>query len=329
MTAIASINGKHDPDHTSNQPIECPRFSRGQKEIVLDHEDIKGKDSIVNSPVSGRQSVSPTLSNATATTTKSIMNAIGTSGAVVSNTPEPGLKRVPAVTFSDLKQQQKQDSLTQLKIESEKAKTSNNGSVATPASVVGNTAAIPNTTTTPRTVQVPGSPLVNEMKDFAPKQDNTINILDPIKPDKIVASSTPITKDNDEVTAITPTHTILSSEDLISNISMQTYPRSTSEETPGIQSVIPSIIPKRENSKNLDPRLPQDDGKLHVLFGATGSLSVFKIKPMIKKLEEIYGRDKISIQVILTQSATQFFEQRYTKKIIKSSEKLNKLAFTV
>lgn len=45
-----------------------------------------------------RVSVSPAGSQ-----TKSIMNASGTSGAVVSNTPEPGLKRVATVTFSDPK----------------------------------------------------------------------------------------------------------------------------------------------------------------------------------------------------------------------------------
>ena len=47
---------------------------------------------------SSKQSVSPTGSQ-----TKSIMNASGTSGAVVNNTPEPGLKRIPTVTFSDPK----------------------------------------------------------------------------------------------------------------------------------------------------------------------------------------------------------------------------------
>ena len=72
---------------------------------------------------------------------------------------------------------------------------------------------------------------------------------------------------------------------------------------------------KRESGKNVDPRLPLDDGKLHILFGATGSLSVFKLKQMIKKLEEIYGRDKISIMVILTENATKFFTQRYLRKI--------------
>lgn len=51
MTAVASTSGKQDADH--NQSIECPRFSRGQKEILLDHEDAKGKDSIINSPCQG------------------------------------------------------------------------------------------------------------------------------------------------------------------------------------------------------------------------------------------------------------------------------------
>ncbi|SSD59265.1 uncharacterized protein SCODWIG_01026 [Saccharomycodes ludwigii] len=74
--------------------------------------------------------------------------------------------------------------------------------------------------------------------------------------------------------------------------------------TSGINS---NIIPKRENAKNLEPRLPQNDGKLHILFGACGSLSVMKIKGMIKKLEDIYGgKDKISIQIILTEAAEKF-----------------------
>lgn len=40
-----------------------------------------------------RKSSSPSRSQ-----TKSIMNVSGSSGAVVSNTPEPGLKRIPTVT---------------------------------------------------------------------------------------------------------------------------------------------------------------------------------------------------------------------------------------
>ena len=47
------------------------------------------------------KSVSPGSSQ-----TKSIMNASGTSGAVISNSPEPGLKRVATVTFSDVKNNQ-------------------------------------------------------------------------------------------------------------------------------------------------------------------------------------------------------------------------------
>ncbi|GME99034.1 unnamed protein product [Ambrosiozyma monospora] len=56
---------------------------------------------------------------------------------------------------------------------------------------------------------------------------------------------------------------------------------------------------------NLNTRLPHDDGKLHVLFGACGSISIKKTRLIINKLEEIY-KDKISIQLILTKAAEHF-----------------------
>ncbi|KAF5100410.1 hypothetical protein D0Z00_001269 [Geotrichum galactomycetum] len=55
-----------------------------------------------------------------------------------------------------------------------------------------------------------------------------------------------------------------------------------------------------------DPRLPQDDGKLHILLAATGSTSTGKIRLIINKLNEIYGKEKISIQIILTKAAENF-----------------------
>jgi hypothetical protein len=64
---------------------------------------------------------------------------------------------------------------------------------------------------------------------------------------------------------------------------------------------------KKEALQNLDPRLPQDDGKIHILFGSCGSVGSSKIKLIIKKLEEIYGKDKLSIQLILTSAAEHFF----------------------
>ena len=102
-------------------------------------------------------------------------------------------------------------------------------------------------------------------------------------------------------------------EGSISKIGEPTLLESVLEEAMSPNAVLNPL--KRENViTNMDPRLPQDDGKLHVLFGASGSLSVFKLKHMIRKLEEIYGRDKISIQVILTNSATKFFAMKYMRK---------------
>ncbi|KAK6866775.1 Protein SIS2, partial [Candida tropicalis] len=63
---------------------------------------------------------------------------------------------------------------------------------------------------------------------------------------------------------------------------------------------------KGEQNSNIDPRLPQDDGKFHVLIGVCGALSVGKVKLIVNKLLEIYTSDKISIQVILTKSSENF-----------------------
>lgn len=57
---------------------------------------------------------------------------------------------------------------------------------------------------------------------------------------------------------------------------------------------------------NNDPRLPTDDGKIHILLGATGSISTGKLREIINKLGDIYGKDKVSIQIILTQAAEHF-----------------------
>ncbi|CAN6672948.1 hypothetical protein TRVA0_047S00760 [Trichomonascus vanleenenianus] len=66
--------------------------------------------------------------------------------------------------------------------------------------------------------------------------------------------------------------------------------------------------PRRESVEvpNHDPRLPQEDGKLHILLGATGSASTSKLKMIINKLENIYGRERVAIQVVLTRAAEGF-----------------------
>lgn len=71
----------------------------------------------------------------------------------------------------------------------------------------------------------------------------------------------------------------------------------------------PSAAPSQANNTSNtagDPRLPQDDGKLHILLAATGSISTGKLRLIINKLTEIYGRDKIDIQIILTKAAENF-----------------------
>ena len=64
-----------------------------------------------------------------------------------------------------------------------------------------------------------------------------------------------------------------------------------------------------EQNANIDPRLPQDDGKIHVLLGVCGALSTGKIKLIISKLFEIYTQDKITIQLIMTKSSENFLFQ--------------------
>ena len=77
----------------------------------------------------------------------------------------------------------------------------------------------------------------------------------------------------------------------------------------GSGSLPPNGVPLNATSSsavNGDPRLPQDDGKLHILLAATGSVSTGKLRLIIHKLTEIYGRDRACIQIILTKAAENF-----------------------
>lgn len=60
------------------------------------------------------------------------------------------------------------------------------------------------------------------------------------------------------------------------------------------------------SDQNVDPRLPQDDDKIHILLGVCGALSTSKIKLIILRLFEIYGHDKITIHLILTKASEHF-----------------------
>lgn len=52
----------------------------------------------------------------------------------------------------------------------------------------------------------------------------------------------------------------------------------------------------------------EDDGKIHVLLAATGSVATIKVPMIIDKLFQIYGSNKISIQLVITKSASHFLK---------------------
>lgn len=57
-----------------------------------------------------------------------------------------------------------------------------------------------------------------------------------------------------------------------------------------------------------DPRIPQDDGKIHILLGATGSLHIHHLRNIIHKLHSIYG-DRVAVQVIMTKAASKLLQK--------------------
>lgn len=368
--------------------------------------------------------------------TKSIMNASGTSGAVVSNTPEPGLKRIPTVTFSEPKagitlklstssqtsiskmlspsqqsvtspmnknvsttnsqqQQQQQQKSTIISIDplhkenftSESLLHNNNNKQKLPSDKndhvtasfgnkdnIHNEAALhskisqiqnpniklsmneilkeSNTASnskiqdehlhflvddslhTPVSLKSPGSSnsssprnsITNNAKllESVLEEEDSFPHKNDSKGDdnKDTSINKPlVTPQDSQLLDVNNRTTVLAKSDanpIINTSNINENDLTARQRSPSFvepkQFIAPNI-PKRESGKNVDPRLPQDDGKLHVLFGGTGSLSVFKIKPMIKKLEEIYGRDRISIQVVLTESASSFLTKRYMKRI--------------
>ncbi|EGW31701.1 uncharacterized protein SPAPADRAFT_62306 [Spathaspora passalidarum NRRL Y-27907] len=82
----------------------------------------------------------------------------------------------------------------------------------------------------------------------------------------------------------------------------------------------PSLGPNEQNP-NIDPRLLQDDGKIHILLGVCGALSTGKIKMIISKLYEIYTPERIVIQLILTKSSENFISQELIN-ILENSKKV-------
>ncbi|ODV79259.1 flavo protein-domain-containing protein, partial [Suhomyces tanzawaensis NRRL Y-17324] len=117
-----------------------------------------------------------------------------------------------------------------------------------------------------------------------------------IKPGKIRSRSGSNSAISDSLISAAPSR-------LISEVQSVASPKQSGNENPVTSS---GLI---EQNANIDPRLPQDDGKLHVLLGVCGALSTAKIKLIIGKLFEIYTPEKISIQLILTKSSENFLSQ--------------------
>ncbi|CAI4051356.1 phosphopantothenoylcysteine decarboxylase complex subunit VHS3 SKDI_15G2070 [Saccharomyces kudriavzevii IFO 1802] len=292
-----------------------------------------------------RKSTSPTGSQ-----TKSIMNASGTSGAVVSNTPEPGLKRIPTVTFSDSKLGSPRPDVEQTqpskvaKQPSEKKAASvhmasdNNdqgrslrdintkvlkdgdtsgSSFSTPTSILSNADAANNISSLlAKKLSLGGgadSILNSDNSSDSPRKEHPhFYVEDPLHTPSVRSRSNS-TSPRPSIVMNTFNPINIEREGSITKTGEPTLLESVLEEAMS-PNAVSNPLRKENIMTNMDPRLPQDDGRLHVLFGATGSLSVFKLKHMIRKLEDIYGRDRISIQVILTDSATKFFAMKYMRK---------------
>lgn len=87
------------------------------------------------------------------------------------------------------------------------------------------------------------------------------------------------------------------------------------------------VEPKKQLKKLIteeEPYVPftelfqnQDDEKIHILIGATGSVATIKVPMIIDKLFKIYGEKKVSIQLVLTKHAEHFLRGAKINKEVK------------
>lgn len=87
--------------------------------------------------------------------------------------------------------------------------------------------------------------------------------------------------------------------------------------SPSANSSAVRKLPHHSNKAIIDsqpgPQVPfteffqkQDDKKIHILIGATGSVATIKVPAIIDKLFKTYGPDKVSIQLVVTKPAEHF-----------------------
>ncbi|GME85903.1 unnamed protein product [Ambrosiozyma monospora] len=103
-----------------------------------------------------------------------------------------------------------------------------------------------------------------------------------------------------------PTHAVSSPTTTVT----PTSPFTSTTRTNSIKRKAP---PKAVVSDPVGPIVPfteylskEDDRKIHILIGATGSVATIKIPLIIDKLFKIYGADKVSIQLVVTRAAEHF-----------------------
>lgn len=262
--------------------------------------------------------------------TKSIMSATGSTGAVVCNTPETGLKRAPTVTFSQSENgdtnestakspqiedpnttQQREltdksfvtlrDKLEITKIKDERNVHNSGETIVTPKSmfVTGN-----NNTATPKLENEHAHFVVQDPLHSPPHNVHTGNSSIATSPRGSIVSSTMNTIKHKEHEAM---------------VNQLANSESKNDMNPSDQTETTTRKETKTPAGNFFQ--DQDDGKLHVLLGCTGIIHVPKIKLFIRKLEDIYSKDKISFKIVLTKTATISFNKRKIPK--KNNAKAN------
>lgn len=101
-----------------------------------------------------------------------------------------------------------------------------------------------------------------------------------------------------------------------SNPSRVTSPSAHSSEPEAAAAPLAGRATSKQPS---DPRIPMDDGKIHILIGVTGSLHISSVKSIIIKLQSLYG-DRVAIQVIVTPAAEKMIASSASTKEAKDSK---------
>ncbi|KAL6940863.1 hypothetical protein ACO0QE_004781 [Hanseniaspora vineae] len=104
---------------------------------------------------------------------------------------------------------------------------------------------------------------------------------------------------------------------------VEKFPGSPKNETLSSQKLVETPVTATSETKSLVKKSiteyfpKEDDNKLHILIGATGSVATIKIPLIVNKLLKHYTPDKCSIQVILTNSSKHFLKGSKISSLVK------------